>query len=142
METEKRRSSIRKESSSKIPQVYSETFKLKVVEEVLIGKYSKAEASRIYGIKGKSSILEWTRQYSGEPGYDKRGKVLSAQKTDPIEEKIINQTIKIKKLEEALRKEKIKVLLSNKMIDIAEEEYGVAIRKKSGAKQFKEQNQN
>lgn len=142
METGKRRISIRKESSSKSPNVYNEIFKLKVVEEVLTGKYTKAEARRIYGIKGKSSILEWTRQYSGEPGYDKRGKVMSSQKTDLSQQKIKEQTVKINELEEGLRKEKLKVLLSNKMIDIAEEEYGVAIRKKSGAKQFKEQTQN
>lgn len=139
MEKSKKQYSNKKESSSKRAKFYSEEFKLKVVEEVLIGKYRKEDARRIYGIKSKSSILEWTRQYSGEPGYDKRGKVLNSQSTDPSQQKIKEQTKKIKELEEALRKEKLKVLLSNKMIDIAEEAYGLAIRKKSGAKQSKEQ---
>lgn len=142
MEKVKKRNTKRNKGSEKRAKIYSQEFKLKVVEEVLLGKYSKSEASRVYGIKGKSSILEWTRQFSGEEGYDKRGKVLNSQKTEVSQEKIKDQTIKIIELEEALRKEKIKVKLSNKMIDIAEEEYGIAIRKKSGAKQSKEQTQN
>jgi transposase-like protein len=96
MEKAKKQFIKKNKSMVKRGKIYSEEFKLKVVEEVLTGKYSKAEASRIYGIKGKSSILEWTRQYSGEPGYDKRGKVMSSQKTDNSQQTIKEQTIKIK----------------------------------------------
>ena len=111
---------------------YSEEFKLSVIQEVLKGKITKEEARRIYGIKSKSAILEWTRQYSGEEGFDKRGKKL---KTKQSKQKLAEQKAKILELEESLRVEKLKVALGNKMIDIAEEEYGIEIRKKSGAKQ-------
>jgi hypothetical protein len=77
------------------------------------------------------------RQFSGEKGYDKRGKVLKSKET---EKHIIEQTAQTKRileLEELLRIERLKVTLSNTMIDIAEEEFGINIRKKSGAKQSK-----
>ena len=113
---------------------YSEEFKLSVIQKVLEGNFTKEEARRLYGIKSKSAILEWTRQYSGEKGFDKRGKVL---KTNQTKQKLAEQTARILELEESLRIEKLRVALNNKMIDIAEEEYGIKIRKKSGAEQSK-----
>lgn len=117
---------------------YDEIFKLQVVEEVLQGKISKAEANRLYGIRSKSAILEWTRKHSGEKGYDKRGRALKKKGKELREQELSEQNKRILELEELLRKEKLKVALSNTMIDIAEEEFGISIRKKSGAKQSKE----
>ena len=62
-------------STREKPQEYSEDFKWQVVQEVLSGKLSKAEANRLYGIKSKSAILYWMRQYSGIRNYrDKFGR--------------------------------------------------------------------
>lgn len=47
------------------PQNYSDDFKWKVVEEVLSGEITQAEAKRKYHIKSNSAILYWTRQLSG-----------------------------------------------------------------------------
>lgn len=129
-------------SSSVSPlRVYSESFKLKVVEEVISGKFPNKEAARrYYEIKGKSAILEWVRLYSGAEGIDKSGKVL--KKRDKMSEEIAKQSMRIKELEEALHKEELKVDLSNAFIDIAKEKYGIDLRKKSGAKQFNELKQN
>lgn len=52
---------------------YSEEFKLRVVKEVLEGKYSKEEARRIYGIKSNCAILYWIRQFSGQSNYREGG---------------------------------------------------------------------
>ncbi len=114
----------------------SETFKLQVIQEVLEGKRTKEQARRFYGIKGKSAILEWTRNYSGEKGYGRGGKALSF-KEKPNNKLIKEQASRILELEEALRIEQLRVALSNKMIDIAEAEFGIQIRKKSGAKRSK-----
>ena len=126
-----------KEKNLILPKYYSEAFKLKIIEEVLSGQISKAEANRLYGIRSKSAILEWTRQYSGENGFDKRGKVLKNSETEIINRQQAEQVKRILELEELLRIEKLRVTLSNTMIDIAEEEFGISIRKKSGAKQSK-----
>ncbi len=129
-------------SSSVLPLVvYSESFKVKVVEEVISGKFPNKEAARrYYAIKGKSAILDWVRLYSGAEGIDKSGKVL--KKRDKMSEEIAKQSKRIKELEAALDKEELKVDLSNAFIDIAKEKYGIDLRKKSGAKQFNELKQN
>lgn len=44
---------------------------------------------------------------------------------------------RIKELEEALERERLINLATNKMIDIAERDLNVSIRKKSGARQSK-----
>lgn len=119
------------------PKYYPEPLKLKVIEEVLGGKISKAEANRLYGIRSNSAILEWMRQFSGEEGYDKRGKVLKKNESAVSNQHQSEQSKRILELEELLRIERLKVTLSNTMIDIAEEEFGINIRKKSGAKQSK-----
>jgi transposase-like protein len=116
---------------------YSETFKLQVIQAVLKGTLTKEAARELYGIRSKSAILEWTRQYSGEKGYDKKGRVLKKKGKKTTKDQLSEQAKRILALEEDLRIEKLKVTLSNTMIDIAEEEFGINIRKKSGAKQSK-----
>lgn len=118
--------------------VYSESFKWQVVEEVQSGKYSKEEARRIYGIRSKSGILEWMRIFSGQ---DRRSKkeitpeLLEMAKKSK-KEKALEE--KIKQLEKELNIEKHKALLYEKIVEVAEEELGVSIRKKPGAKQSEE----
>ncbi len=58
------------------PQKYSDEFKWKVVQEVLSGKITQAEAKRKYNIKSNSAILYWTRQLSGIHDYrNSRGRI-------------------------------------------------------------------
>ncbi len=128
---------MKKEKTANRPKYYSEELKIKIIKEVLNGNLSKAEANRLYEIRGKSSILEWTRKYSGEQGYDKRGRPLNSKNMQIKNDKLSAQSRRILELEESLRIEKLKVRLSNTMIDIAEEEYGINIRKKFGARQSK-----
>ncbi len=114
-------------------QQYSESFKWKVVEEVLNGEITQAEAKRKYGIKSHSAILYWTRQFSGIKNYRTSREVYL-----PEQDKIVEspKDRKIRELETSLEKEKNRALLYEKMIEVAEEEYGLSIRKKSGAKQL------
>jgi len=115
------------------PQQYSEEFKWKVVQEVLNGEISQAEAKRKYNIKSNSAILYWTRQFSGIKNYRTSREVYL-----PEQDKIVEspKDRKIRELEDSLEKEKNRALLYEKMIEVAEEEYGLSIRKKSGAKQL------
>lgn len=120
------------------PQVYSEEFRWKVVQEVLSGELNQAEAKRKYNIKGNGAILYWMRQFSGIENY-RESKLLFMQEKKVIQgDKLTKEEKKIKELEEALRKEKNRSLLYEKIIEIAEEEYGIPIRKKSGAEQLEE----
>jgi len=120
------------------PQVYSEEFRWKVVQEVLSGELNQAEAKRKYNIKGNGAILYWIRQFSGIKNY-RESRLLFVQEKQVIKkDKLTREQKKIKELEEALRKEKNKTLLYEKIIEIAEEDYGIPIRKKSGAEQLEE----
>jgi len=114
-------------------QQYNEEFKWKVVQEVLSGEISQAEAKRKYNIKSNSAILYWTRQFSGIKNYRTSREVYL-----PEQDKIVEtpKDRKIRELEDSLEKEKNRALLYEKMIEVAEEEYGLSIRKKSGAKQL------
>ena len=120
----------------RLPQTYSEEFKWKVVKEVLSGELSKAEAKQKYNIGSNSAILYWMRQFSGIENPRESRMLFMTDKKTIKEDKLTKEQKKIKELEEALRKEKNRVLLYEAMMEIAEEDYGIEIRKKSGAEQL------
>jgi len=127
----------RKESKPrKAPQIYSEDFKWKVIQEVLSGELSKAEAKRKYNIGSNSAILYWMRQFSGIENPRESRLLFMTDKKTIKEDKLTKEQKEIKELKEELRKEKNRTLLYEKMIQIVEEDYGVVFRKKSGAEQL------
>jgi len=120
----------------RLPQTYNEEFKWKVVKEVLSGELSKAEATQKYKIGSNSAILYWMRQFSGIENPRESRLLFMTDKKTIKEDKLTKEQKKIKELEEALRNEKNRVLLYEAMMEIAEEDYGIEIRKKSGAEQL------
>ena len=122
----------------RLPQKYSEEFRWKVVQEVLSGELTQAEAKRKYNIRSSAAILYWMRQFSGVDNY-RESRLLFVQEKEVIKkDKLSKEQKKIKELEAALKKEKNKALLYETIIEIAEEEYGIPIRKKSGAEQLED----
>lgn len=117
---------------------YSESIKWQIVKDVLAGKYTKEEARRIYGIKSKCAVLYWIRKFSGNSNYRTPSEFESGSTImkNRISEKI--HISEIKKLEEELSRERQRSELWKAMVEIAEEELGVDIRKKFGAKQLLE----
>jgi len=121
-------------------QYYSDEFKQKIVQEVLTGKYTKAEAQRKYGVGGKSAILTWMRKYNLVPNYISPNKTNIAESQMPTKEE---DTLKEenRELRKALEIERNKSMLFEKMLEIVEEQYGPTIKKKPVAKQFNNLNQ-
>ena len=123
---------------------FTEAFKKEIIEEVLSGKYTKAEAQQVYGIGGNSSILTWMRKFNLVPKYNRPKKPQTAEiPMNPIVENMVEDLTKdekIRVLEKALEIEKTKTLLYETMIEIAEQEYGLAIKKKSEPKRSKKLN--
>lgn len=111
---------------------YTLAFKISVVEEVEKGILSYKQAQRKYGIQGRSTVLVWLRKL-GTLDWS-----LTQLRQLPSKEKTPEQ--RIKELEAALDLEKQKNLLLTTVIDIAEKQYGLAIRKKSSPKQPKDSN--
>ena len=121
------------------PQNYSDEFKWKVVQEVLGGEITQAEAKRKYNIKSNSAILYWTRQLSGIHDYrDSRVVYLPEHDMSEKNKKNTSKDDRIRELEEALEREQNRSLVYEMMIKVAEEDFGLPIRKKSGAKQLEE----
>ena len=111
---------------------YSNVLKHQIVQEVLSGRMCKEEARRRYGIRGKSAILKWMRKFGYVPHIEsvtlkKKSKELS---DDPKELKG-----RIEELEKALEEANLKSEFYSTMIDIAEKEFKIPIRKKSVTKQ-------
>jgi transposase len=110
---------------------YSDEFRKSVVKEVLEGHICKDEARRRYGIKGKSAVLNWIRKFDASQIHEMK-KQHPPQTQPPSELETEN-----KRLREELELERLRTLSLNVMIDLAEEQFKIPIRKKPGAKQWK-----
>ena len=115
-------------STSIKPQpFYSDSFKLGVVRRVANGELTKEQARLEYGIGGNSSVLEWMRKF----GYytDSTIHLPMAKSHDNIDPEQLKK--KIHQLEKQLKNERIRSEFYQTMIDVAERELGIPIRKKS-----------
>ena len=121
--------------SKKKQNYYSEEFKWRVVEQVLSAKYTKEAARKAYGIDSNCAILYWMRQYSGIEDYRSGGEP-SLEATSIQEMKDMNEyKQRIEELEADLNRERTRADLWQKMVELAEEQLNIEIRKKYGAKQ-------
>ena len=108
---------------------FSESLKRAIVVEVQSGLINKEQARKKYGIKGKSSILNWIRKFEGSDTDSIDMDYNKSDKRDLIK--------RIKELERQLEDEQIRSFGYSKMIDIAEEQLKISIRKKPDTKQSK-----
>lgn len=117
-----------KKERKKPQPFYSDSFKLGVVTRVVNGELTKEQARMDFGIGGNSSILEWMKKYgyyTDPPTQPAMAK--SQEKTGPEDLKK-----KVRQLEKQLHNERIRSEFYKTMIDVAERELGISIRKKSG----------
>lgn len=111
---------------------YSISFKLQVVQEIELGQLSKTEACHKYGIQAKSTIREWLRKYGT---FDWENQTENIVAKTP-EQRILELEAKVKLLEKqkaraehlAERADK-KVIIFDMLVDLAEKEYDIQIRK-------------
>jgi transposase-like protein len=115
---------------------FSNEIKSQVVHEYLTTDVSQKELMQKFNIRGNNTIKLWMRKFDlQEPSHQQiEIQRIMAKKKDqtPYEQEL---EAKIKKLEEQLEYEKLRTLALNTMIDIAERDLKISIRKKSGAKQ-------
>jgi len=116
---------------------YSEEFKWKVVKEVLSGKYNKEQARLIYGIKSNCAILYWMRKYSGNEDYRHTHSFANGIKDMDRSKSQQALAQKIEQLEDELRRANLRADVWQKMIEIAEEQLHIEIKKKYGAQLLK-----
>ncbi|HSI74413.1 MAG TPA: transposase [Lunatimonas sp.] len=115
---------------------YSDDFKRKVVQHYLSSDDSMKTTADKFKITTAASINQWLRKFEKEtksPIMDKSSEKPGSSIPDTPEGMIS----RIKELEEALERERLNTLAANKIIDIAERDLKIPIRKKSGARQSK-----
>lgn len=103
-----------------------------IIAEYLAGGTSLRKLSVKYGIKHQT-IHEWVQYFQGRRR--EKIKVNHLNGRTGRTPKAKQDSSEIKKLQKELLKAELHTKLLNAMIDIAEEQLGVPIRKKSGAKQ-------
>ena len=114
---------------------YDPHLKSTVCMEVLSGKLTYLQAARQYGIVSERSIREWVLRYGKPPlvsNFDDMASKTTGVST-PQEDASSNKELKT--LQKALELAKLENLALHTMIDIAESELNIDIRKKSGTKQ-------
>lgn len=126
---------------------YSEKFKRSIVKEAMSGDESLAIIARRHNI-GLSSIYRWLNCYEeeflstlaineNESSNQMNSSPLSPDQ-DPVREESKETGLRIEELEEALRLAKLKIEAYEHLIELAEEEYKISIKKKYGTKRSKE----
>ena len=124
---------------------YTMSFKLSVVQEVESGLLSVTQAKNKYGIQGRSTVLLWLRKYGN---FDWENQSPSSMSKTP-EQKLLELEAKVRllekqknRLEDQLKRSDDKAIIFDMMIDIAEKEYNIPIRKNSSPEQSKPSKKN
>ena len=129
-----------KEKKSKGVQHYSGSFKRKVCEEYLLTGQSKMSLLKKYDIRMKSGIQKWLRQLGYEDIHQKARywgssqSSLAKKTTDTSASKADSLEKRIKELERLLEDEQLRSEAYSRIIDIAEKEFHIPIRKKPNTK--------
>ena len=113
---------------------YSYAFKIQVVQEVESGSIGIKAAQYKYGIQGDATVRTWLRKHGNLDWENKSHLTLKK----PPEQKLLELEAKVRLLEQqkASLEKKLeftdkKAIIFDMMIDIAEEELKIPIRKKS-----------
>jgi len=113
---------------------YSMSFKLEVVQEVEQGLVSVTGAQRKYGIQGRSTVVNRLRKYGNfDWEYQTPSNMPKSQEQKLME---LEQRVKLlekqkAQLEKQAEQSDKKAIIFDMMIDLAEKEYNIPIRKNS-----------
>ena len=121
---------------------YNESFKKEIVKLVLTGAYSKKEIRREHKLP-QENLRRWLIKYGQqvilEEGIERVTlKKLNPNKTVPIKSECEDVTAlkrRIKQLENELEEAELRTKVLDKMIEIAERDLKIPIRKKPDTKQ-------
>jgi transposase len=113
---------------------FSEEFKRSMVSAIEFGVYSCAEVEKRYEIRGHSTISKWCRRYGGN-----QTTIMSNQRKEEHpslkDDQVLLLQNQVKVLEWELREARLKQATLETLIDIAERNLSVDIKKNFGGKQ-------
>jgi transposase-like protein len=119
---------MRKSQVAVVRRVFSEDLKRKKVRELEQKLTSVCELSREYEVS-RSAIYKWVDQYS----IMRKQKVKMVVEAESDTQKIVALKKQVEELERMLGQKQVLLEFQGKMIDLAEEHYGVDIKKKFGS---------
>ena len=124
-----RKAQFDSEKSSRYNRYFSDAFKESKVKEIDKGISSVSEICKEYSIS-RSSVYKWIYQYSKMRKKGIRQIVESQSDT----RKLLEMKARIAELERIIGQKQLLIDFQSKLIDLAEEEYQVDIKKKYGSK--------
>ena len=123
-----------KEYVKRTQKDYTQSFKLQIVGQIERGEVSTYQAPKQYGIQSRSTVMLWLRKYGN---FDWENQTPSNMPKSP-EQRIMELEAKVKLLEKqkSFLEQKAhvsdsKAIIFDMMIDLAEKEYQIDIRKNS-----------
>ena len=119
------RQQFRQSTEERKRRIFSEDFKRKKVREIEQKITTIAEVSRQYEVR-ENSIAKWIAKYS--QNYMKG--VRTIVESDSDTEKIAALKAQVAELQRIIGQKQVQLEFKDKMIDLAEELYGVDIKKK------------
>jgi transposase-like protein len=116
--------------------VFPDELKLKYVQEWLNTEISLKDLKKKYGVGSNGCLYQWMRKFGLSKPRERsiniqREMSKEAVKTD--REKLLE--LKVRQLEKDLEFERLRTHALDKMIDIAERDLNIEIRKKAGTRQ-------
>jgi transposase-like protein len=113
-----------------------DTIALKAATEFVTTSISIKDLQRKYDFKGAGSLYHWIRKFGlSQPNETelKTNEIMKNERSKTRHEQELEK--KVKELEEQLEYQKLKARAYEKMVEIAEREFSISIKKKLGPKQ-------
>ena len=117
---------------------YSMSFKLEVVTEIESGVLSTTGAQRKYGIQARSTVVSWLRKYGKFDWENQTPSTMPKSQEQLLME--LEAKVKLLEKQKAMLEHRVeradkKAIIFDMMIDLAEKEYNIPIRKNSSPEQ-------
>lgn len=111
--------------AQRVQRYFSEEFKKKKVREIELNTVTVSQVAREYGVS-KTAVYKWIYKYSA---MRKKGiKQVVEAKSDTL--KISRLREEVRDMERLIGQKQIRIDFLEKMIELAEQEYGIDIKKK------------
>lgn len=108
-------------------------FKRWVVSEIAAGKKNRHEVCQEYGIQGHSTIQKWFYRYGGNQDLSMSSPSQPSSQKDSDKQSLLLRN-QVKALERELKESRLKQVVLETLIDIAERHYSISIKKNTGGK--------
>jgi transposase len=119
------RNQFKMSTSERRSRTFSENFKIKKVREIELGRTKVSEVCKQYEVS-YTSVYRWLQNYGSMK--NKKERIIVESQSDT--QQLIALKKKIAELERIVGQKQILLEFKDKMIDLAEEIYGVDIKKK------------